>query len=226
MTPAAIVLDVNETLSDISGLGARLTDVGLPADLARDRFTAVLRDGFALTAVGGTADFDRIATEELGRRLERVCPSARARSAARHVTDGSKDLPIHPDVPEGIRHLRDHGFRLLTMTNGSVSSTDHLLRRAGLREHFELLLDSRQPTGPGVETGPYRVPVRAARSPAVGGTGPAGRGTPAGRRRSTPGRPRRRVDPPVRARLPLVQSPPTLIADDLVDLAVRLARAH
>ncbi|MFC7793758.1 HAD family hydrolase [Streptomyces cinereoruber] len=61
MTPEVIVFDVNETLSDMSGLENRLTDTGIPADSVQGRFTAVLRDGFALTAAGGTADFDSIA---------------------------------------------------------------------------------------------------------------------------------------------------------------------
>ncbi|MFH9818251.1 haloacid dehalogenase type II [Streptomyces sp. NPDC017230] len=144
VSPAAIVFDVNETLSDMNGLSTRLADVGIAADTVavRDWFTAVLRDGFALTAAGGSADFSQIATDELQRRLAKVCSPAQAQAAAHHMMDGLATLTVHPDVPEAIRSLHAHGFRLLTMTNGNAASTDRLLRQAGLREHFELLLDS------------------------------------------------------------------------------------
>ncbi|MFC7966433.1 haloacid dehalogenase type II [Streptomyces cinereoruber] len=224
MTPEVIVFDVNETLSDMSGLETRLTDTGIPADSVQGWFTAVLRDGFALTAAGGTADFDSIAGEELRRRLEGVCSPDRARAAARHVIDGIGDLDVHPDVPEGIHRLRDHGFRLVTMTNGSVSSTDRLLRGAGLREHFELLLSSRQARTWKPARTAYQHVVRETRLTAervllvavhpwdIDGARRAGLGA-AWIRRSAPA-------------YPSYTTPPTLIAEDLVDLASQLAETH
>jgi len=50
--PRVAVFDVNETLSDLSGLVPRLTEVGAPPDLLPAWFAATLRDGFARTATG------------------------------------------------------------------------------------------------------------------------------------------------------------------------------
>ena len=45
-----IVFDDNETLSDLSPLGARFVEVGASASAAPLWFASILRDGFALTA--------------------------------------------------------------------------------------------------------------------------------------------------------------------------------
>lgn len=64
-TPSAIVFDFNETLSDVSSLGARSVDVDAPAYLARVWFATLLRDGFAGAGAGGTAKFSVIGSEIL-----------------------------------------------------------------------------------------------------------------------------------------------------------------
>ncbi|MDX3352608.1 haloacid dehalogenase type II [Streptomyces sp. ME01-24h] len=137
-----IVFDVNETLSDLAPLGGRLEDVGLPATALPVWFAAVLRDGFALTAAGGYADFAQVAAENVQVLLAGT-PRWRgdAHAAARHVIDGFAALTVHEDVPDGVRELRAAGYRLLTMTNGSAATTRALLDGAGLLEHFEALLD-------------------------------------------------------------------------------------
>ena len=40
-----IVFDVNETLSDMSAMGDRFSEVGAPAALAKFWFASLLRDG-------------------------------------------------------------------------------------------------------------------------------------------------------------------------------------
>ncbi len=56
-----VVFDVNETLSDLTPLATRFTDVGAPAALApllvRVWFASVLREGFALAVTGEQAGF-------------------------------------------------------------------------------------------------------------------------------------------------------------------------
>jgi len=45
--PEVVVFDVNETLSDMSPIAERFTDIGAPAHLAKLWFATLLRDGFA-----------------------------------------------------------------------------------------------------------------------------------------------------------------------------------
>ncbi len=136
--PSVVVFDVNETLSDLAPLGGRFADLGLPASLAPHWFAAVLRDGFALAVHGESAPF-----AALGEAVLRTLVAGRdvdADAAVEHVLSGFLDLPVHPDVPAGVRALRAAGLRLVTLSNGAAAVAEQLLARAGLREEFEAVL--------------------------------------------------------------------------------------
>jgi 2-haloacid dehalogenase len=138
--PSVIVFDVNETLSDMAPLGRRFADVGAPELLARVWFAAILRDGFALAAAGGKDKFARLADSALRAVLAGAGLNRPADDAADHVLSGFADLGVHPDVPDGVHMLRQHGLRLVTLSNGSANVAERLLTRAGIRGEFEHLL--------------------------------------------------------------------------------------
>ncbi|WP_120338789.1 haloacid dehalogenase type II [Cryobacterium soli] len=139
-TPAVIVFDVNETLSDMSAMKARFVQVGAPAHLASAWFAALLRDGFALAAAGGTAPFSVIGSELL-RQVLRDAPLMREPDeAVEHIMAGFGLLKLHSDVPEGVRALTGTGVRLVTLSNGSAEVARSLLAAAELDGHFEALL--------------------------------------------------------------------------------------
>lgn len=138
--PGLLIFDVNETLSDMSSMGQRFEDVGAPPHLAKTWFAGLLRDGFALTAVGVNESFATIAAEALGVVLDGQPLDRSAEDAVQHIMDGFAGLPVHADVPEGIGALRDLGIRLVTLSNGSASVAEALFDRAGIRGHFETLL--------------------------------------------------------------------------------------
>ncbi len=138
--PSVIVFDVNETLSDMAPMAGRFTEVGAPGLLAAAWFAAVLRDGFALTAAGGKEPFARLARGALDAVLAGVSLDRPAGEAADHILAGFSDLSVHPDVPEGVRLLREGGLRLVTLSNGSADVADKLLAAAGIRGEVERLL--------------------------------------------------------------------------------------
>jgi 2-haloacid dehalogenase len=142
----AVLFDVNGTLSDLSPLRARLAEVGASGDLLPAWLAGVLRDGFALAASGGFAEFADLAADGL-RAVLRAEGRVRGDvdAAVAHVLDGFAALPVHPDVPDGVRALHASGLRLATLTNGSTSVTRPLLEGAGVRDCFEELLDVREP---------------------------------------------------------------------------------
>ncbi|TFC36709.1 haloacid dehalogenase type II [Cryobacterium sp. TMT2-42-4] len=153
-TPSVIVFDVNETLSDMSPLSARFVEIGAPAYLARVWFASLLRDGFALAAAGGTAQFSTIGSEILRGVLRNVDLTRSLDDSVHHVMAGFETLSLHPDIADGIRDLKTAGLRLVTFSNGSAQVAESLLTRAGLRGEFEALLT--------VEDAPAWKPVRAA----------------------------------------------------------------
>ncbi len=138
--PRLVVLDVNETLSDMSPLASRFDDVGAPAHLATGWFAGVLRDGFALTAVDASDSFARIAAESLRVVLHGLPLNRGAAEAASHIMDGFGSLPVHADVPDGLAALRGLGIRLVTLSNGSAAVAEALFDRAGIAQHVERLM--------------------------------------------------------------------------------------
>lgn len=137
-TPVVVVFDVNETLSDLTAMGQRFADVGLPEWTANIWFASLLRDGFALAAAGATERFATIAEETLHDLL--AASTSDLDVAVEHVMSGFLHLPVHPDVPDGVRALSASGARLVTLSNGSTEVAERLFTTAGIREHFERLL--------------------------------------------------------------------------------------
>ncbi len=127
-----VVLDVNETLSDLRPLRERFEDCGAPGHLLDTWFASTLRDGFALAAAGRARRFPEIGAAVLrsllsGRRLDRPLEDAVV-----HVLEGIPRLEVHPDVAPGLRALAADGLRVVTLTNGSLSQAEALLERAGV----------------------------------------------------------------------------------------------
>jgi 2-haloacid dehalogenase len=132
--PAAVVLDVNETLSDLGALGARLAAVGADPQVAARFLPAVLRDGFARTLRADPLPFADVAADVLraelaGARLDRPLEDAVA-----HVLGAFDEVVLHPDVAGGLRRFRDHGVVTAALTNGGLATCEALLERAGVRD--------------------------------------------------------------------------------------------
>ncbi|RKR12622.1 haloacid dehalogenase type II [Arthrobacter oryzae] len=152
--PAVIVFDVNETLSDMSPMAERFTEVGAPANLAKLWFATLLRDGFALAAAGSKATFAEIGAEVLRGVLADAGTQADVEPAVKRILAGMGELRPHPDVVPGVRSLRAAGYRLVTLTNGSAEVAEKLLAPAGILHQFERLLS--------VEDAPAWKPDRSA----------------------------------------------------------------
>lgn len=140
MQPRAVVLDVNETLSDLSPLGEAFERAGLPGALAPTWFASVLRDGFALAAVGESATFREIGAALLRSYLHDAGESGTVDERVSGVLGAFTDLSLHPDVAGGLRRLADSGLRVVTLSNGAVEVADRLLTRGGVRDAVEQLL--------------------------------------------------------------------------------------
>jgi 2-haloacid dehalogenase len=137
--PPLIVFDVNETLSDMSGMADRFAEVGAPPALAGTWFASLLRDGFALTVNGANPDFAALAAASLEAALKGQ-HLADVDDAVGRVMQAFTSLPAHPDAIEGIRALAALGIRLVTLSNGSTAVAAGLFERNGLSGSFERLL--------------------------------------------------------------------------------------
>lgn len=130
------MFDVNETLSDMSVLADRFAEAGLSPQLAATWFAGLLRDGFALTVTGANPDFAAVASDSLAGLL-RNQGVADVDGGVEHVMSAFMQLPLHPDVVDGIRALSDAGIRLVTLSNGSTAVAEGLFERNGILDRFE-----------------------------------------------------------------------------------------
>lgn len=135
--PRLLIFDVNETLSDMTHLGDRFVEVGVPPYLAAPWFAGLLRDGFALTVTGHNPSFADVARASLRTVLH---DKANVEAASRHIMAGFLELPLHDDVRAGIRALAGMGLRLVTLSNGSADVAEGLFARGGIRDRFERVL--------------------------------------------------------------------------------------
>lgn len=135
--PELVVFDVNETLSDLNQLQGRFGEIGAPPELLGAWFPTVLRDGFALAASGGYAEFKEVATGNLRGQLSRI-EGLRddPEKAAEYVVAGTSEIDLHPDVAAGLKVIADAGVGMVTLTVGPAANSQNLLERAGLDRLF------------------------------------------------------------------------------------------
>lgn len=158
--PAVIALDVNETLSDMSPLAARLEETGAPGHLLATWFASTLRDGFALTAAGAYANFEAVAQAAL-RSILSDTPTVTGEpgEAAEFVLAGMNELSLHPDVQPGLKRLHAAGVRLVALSNGRRSSVELLLERGGVSKVVEQCLSVEEVRRWKPASEPYRYAV-------------------------------------------------------------------
>jgi 2-haloacid dehalogenase len=143
--PDLVVLDVNETLSDLTGMRDVFTAVGLDAAEVEPWFAGVLRDAFALTVLGDNPPFADIARSLLEVRLRASAPSADAGSSATLVMQEFLRLRTHEDVVPGLTALAGLGCRIVTLSNGSADVARTLLdgtAAAGVVEDYLTVADA------------------------------------------------------------------------------------
>ncbi len=85
--PTVAFLDVNDTLSDLASVEPAFVDAGLRADDVRTWYLSVLRDGFAQTVLGDTADFAELGQSQL-RSMLRLADRSRDVKSADVVASG------------------------------------------------------------------------------------------------------------------------------------------
>lgn len=155
--PHLLLFDVNETLSDMTHLGDRFVEVGVPPYLATPWFAGLLRDGFALTVTGHNPSFADVARASLRTVLH---DKANVEAASRHIMAGFLELPLHEDVRDGIRTLARMGMRLATLSNGSADVAEGLFARGGIRDCFERVLSVEEAPGWKPAAGAYAYALR------------------------------------------------------------------
>lgn len=122
-----VLLDVNETLLDLSGLQPAFDSLGLP-DARPLWFARTLRDGFALAASGDCRTFADVARAT----LVSLDPARLKPRDADVILDAFTRLTPHPDVEPGLQALADAGIPAMTLTVGDAATVSRIFDAHGL----------------------------------------------------------------------------------------------
>lgn len=117
-----IVFDVNETLLDLQAMRPRFNAALGSSDLLVPWFGQLLRHSLVATVTDTYEPFDVLGIDALQLVASKAGVDLSVADAV-NVVEGMRYLPPHPDVRPAISRLRDHGFRIATLTN----SPPHLL---------------------------------------------------------------------------------------------------
>jgi 2-haloacid dehalogenase len=134
--PEVVAFDVNETLLDLSPVGAALVEHGQPAHLLPTVFGRTLHTGAAATVAGVWLSF-RAAFDSALAQLTDLSDGDRAR-----VADAFLELSPHPDVEPALRRLATAGVRVVTLSHGSPGVAEAGLERGGITPLVERTLSS------------------------------------------------------------------------------------
>jgi 2-haloacid dehalogenase len=131
-----IVFDVNETLLDLDTIQPVFDRIfGDPAAM-RLWFADLITYSEALTLAGVYVPFTDIGAAVL-KMLAATRDLTISEADAAELTDRFATMAPHPEVPAALRRLRDHGFRLFTLTDNTLAISGRQLEHGGIIDLFE-----------------------------------------------------------------------------------------
>jgi 2-haloacid dehalogenase len=131
-----IVFDVNETLLDLDAIQPVFARIFNDPAAMRLWFANLITYSEALTLAGVYVPFTDIGAAVLRMLADTRGITVSAADGA-ELTDRFALMPPHPEVPGALRRLRDHGFRLFTLTDNTLAISGRQLEQGGVIDLFE-----------------------------------------------------------------------------------------
>jgi 2-haloacid dehalogenase len=131
-----VVFDVNETLLDLESIQPTFERIFDDVAAMRLWFGHLITYSEALTLAGVYVPFT-----DIGAAVLRMMASTRGITLddadTSELTERFATMPPHPEVPDALRRLRGHGFRLFTLTDNTLDISGRQLEHAGVIDLFE-----------------------------------------------------------------------------------------
>jgi 2-haloacid dehalogenase len=131
-----IVFDVNETLLDLEATRPFFDRVFNDPAAMRLWFANLITYSEALTLADVYVPFT-----DIGGAVLKMLAATRgitiSAADAAELSDRFATMPPHPGVPAALRRLRDHGFRLFTLTDNTLAVSGRQLEQGGIIDLFE-----------------------------------------------------------------------------------------
>ncbi|GAA3553074.1 HAD family hydrolase [Amycolatopsis ultiminotia] len=154
------VVDVNETLLDLTALDPLFTALtGTPA-ARREWFALAIHTVLTVTAAGGYRDFGEItglaAAEICAQHGHELTPGELA-----GIREGLRSAPAQPDAAEGLDLLRTAGHQVVALTNSPLATGEAQLQNAGLATKLDRIFSAQQVSRLKPAPEPYQQVLRA-----------------------------------------------------------------
>jgi 2-haloacid dehalogenase len=131
-----IVFDVNETLLDLDSMNPIVERIFTDPAAMRLWFADLILYSEALTIAGVYVPFTDIGAAVLQMLAATRGITISADDGA-ELTNRFASMPPHHEVPAALRRLRDHGFRLFTLTDNTLEISGRQLTQGGIIDLFE-----------------------------------------------------------------------------------------
>ena len=141
MALPTIVLDVNETLLDLSALDPLFADTFGDKGVRRIWFAQTLQLAMASTIYGTYAPFGELARAAL-QMTARKRGVTLDQERGRRIMRGFETLPAHGDVRGGLEKLREAGYRIVVLAQASEALLEAQLEYAGIRSFVERIFSA------------------------------------------------------------------------------------
>jgi 2-haloacid dehalogenase len=136
VTLPLIVFDVNETLLDLDTIAPVFERIFDDRSAMRLWFANFIMYSAALTVAGQYVPFT-----DLGAAVMKMLADTRGITITdpdkKELTERFSTMPPHPEVPGALRKLREAGFRLFTLTDNLLEVQGRQLEHGGILDLFE-----------------------------------------------------------------------------------------
>jgi 2-haloacid dehalogenase len=134
--PSILVFDVNETLIDIESIAPFFEKTFGDGRVFREWFNQLILYSNVITLAGYYQTFLALGQGIL-EMLGSIYGVTIKPADVEELRTNMLSMPAHGDAPEGLRLLKEAGFRLMTLTNSPPDKDGSPLERAGLAQFFE-----------------------------------------------------------------------------------------
>jgi 2-haloacid dehalogenase len=136
VVPSICVFDVNETLLDIEFLAPLFQRLFGDRKVLREWFGQLILYSDVITLSGSYTTFFTLGQGVL-KMLGSIHNVSIQKDDIEELRTRLLTMPAHPDVPAGLKQLKDAGFRLVTLTNSPPEPQASPLKHAGIDGWFE-----------------------------------------------------------------------------------------
>src|SRR4051812_38166550 len=148
-----VFFNLTGTLVDPIVMAQPLGDSGADEDLVLDALDDAVAMAMVEAITGGSTRFNELIGAAIRRRLRLA---GRDEGPAGVALELMGTMPAYLEAPGALEELRARGLRLGVLAQSAAAATDSVLRFAGLRDRFELVLSAQDVGVPKPDLRPYR----------------------------------------------------------------------